>query len=142
MREREKENEKLELAKIARTYKNNGQHAEQAVRFTLTGRMEKADNRPASAGGDCGDIQIKSARATVCKGSDLMKHLETDGAKAYGYVISDFSAMYLMDRLEYIEFVNRFGTLTRESNKNGGAEKIRLKHEGEEMVKWLEERAA
>jgi hypothetical protein len=131
----------IELVQIERTYKNNGQHAEQVARFTLTGVIEKADNKPAEMGGDCGDIQIKSARATICKGDNLMKHLETDGANRYGYVTSDFTKMYLMDRKEYIEFVNEFGTLTRDSEKNGGGVKIRLKSESRAMMEWFERRA-
>lgn len=129
----------IELVQIERTYKNNGQHAEQVARFTLTGVIEKADNKPAEQGGDCGDIQIKSARATVCKGNDIRKHLENDGANRYGYVTKDFDLMFLMNRTEYTEFVDKFGTLTRESEKNGGAEKIRLKSESRAMREWLEQ---
>ena len=46
-----------------------------------------------------------------------------------------------MSRQEYIDFVKAFGIVTRESEKNGGAEKTRLKHESKEMLEWLEERA-
>lgn len=131
----------ITLQQIERQYKNNGQHAEQTARFTLTGQIEKADNRPHTAGGDCLDIQIKSARATVCKGTDLSAYLALDGAKSYGYVTADFQSMYLMDRAEYIEFVGMFGTVTRESKANGGSAKIRLKHESKELIEWLQARA-
>ena len=131
----------INLIQIARTYKNNGQHAEQIARYTLTGEICKADNKPATECGDCLNIQIKSARATICKGNDLMKHLETDAAEQYGYVNKDFSKMYLMSRDEYIEFVNEFGTVTKDSEKNGGGEKIRLKSESRAMIEWFEERA-
>jgi len=131
----------INLVQIARTYKNNGQHAEQVARYTLTGEIVKADNKPATECGDCLNIQIKSARATICKGNDLMKHLETDAAEQYGYVNKDFSKMYLMSRAEYIEFVNEFGTLTRGSSKENHCEKIRLKSESQAMTEWLEERA-
>lgn len=132
----------IQMANIPRTYKNAGQHAEQVARYTLTGRVERADNKPAAAGGDCGDIQIKSARATVCKGTDIKAHLEHDGAKRYGYVTADFTMMYLMNPTEYVNFVEKFGTVTRESKQNGGAEKLRLKSEGKEMREWLTERIA
>ena len=131
----------ISLANIARTYKNNGQHAEQVARYTLTGELAKADNKPFTAGGDCGDSQIKSARATVCHGRDIKAHIAMDGAKRYGYVTADFSTMYLMSADEYEQFVNLFGTLTRESAKNGGAEKMRLKSESREMMEWLQARA-
>jgi hypothetical protein len=48
---------------------------------------------------------------------------------------------YVMSRTEYIEFVEVFGTVTRESTRNGGAEKIRLKSESVALLAYLEERA-
>lgn len=123
---------------IERTYKNNGQHAEQVARYTLTGEICKADNKPFYMGADCLDIQIKSARATICKGTDLMAHLTIDKADRYGYVTKDFDKMYIMTKAEYIDFVTEFGTITRDSKKNGGAEKIRLNKEGARMVAYLE----
>jgi hypothetical protein len=45
-----------------------------------------------------------------------------------------------MNRTEYIEFVEVFGTITRESEKNGGAEKIRLKSESLALLAYLAER--
>lgn len=133
--------EVIKLKSIPRTYANNGQHAEQTARYTLTGKIEKADNKPFTAGGDCGDIQIKSARATICHGTDIDAHLALDGANRYGYVSADFSVMYLMSADEYRAFAGTFGTVSRESNKNGGAVKIRFKSEGREMREWLQARA-
>lgn len=131
----------IELKELPRQYKNNGQHAEQIGRYTLTGEVCKADNKPFTAGGDCGDIQIKSARATVCRGTDIKAHITMDGAKRYGYVNASFTVMYLMNADEWLEFASLFGTVTRESQKNGGAVKMRLKAEGKEMTEWLRARA-
>ena len=128
----------VNLKPLKRTYKNNGQHAEQVVRYNLLGTIEKADNTPYYKSGDINDLQIKSAKATICKGLDLLEHLAKDKATSYGYVIKDFSKMFVMNRKEYIEFVTIFGTVTRESAKNGGAEKIRLKSESRAMIEWLE----
>lgn len=130
----------LKLATIARTYKNNGQHLEQMFRYTLTGQLEKADNLPATAGADCLGYQIKSARATLCKGRNLKAAMNGDRATAYAYVTKDGLA-YLMNKAEYLEFGEKFGTVTRESDKNGGAEKLRLKAEGKEMLEWLRSKA-
>ena len=127
----------IALKSIERTYKNNGQHAEQIARFTLTGEIVKADNKPFTVGADCLDIQIKSARATICKGTDIEKHLRVDKANRYGYVLKDFSTMYIMTKAEYYRFASLFSTKTRESEKNGGAEKLRFKDETAEMLKWL-----
>lgn len=140
---REKVNtmKKLNIASdMVRCYKNNGQHAEQLFRYYLTGKTVKADNLPADKGCDFGCYSIKSARASICKGRDIEKHLENDKATEFVYITLSEIA-YIMSRQEYIEFVKTFGTVTRESDKNGGAEKIRLKHESKEMLEWLEERA-
>lgn len=131
----------ITLKTLTRQYKNNGQHAEQVARYTLTGEVCKADNKPFTAGGDCGDIQIKSARATICHGTDIKAHIAIDGANRYGYVNADFTVMYLMNADEWLEFASLFGTVTRESKANGGAVKMRLKTEGREMVEWLRARA-
>ena len=45
-----------------------------------------------------------------------------------------------MTKTEYIEFVEVFGTVTRESTANGGAEKIRLKSESLALLAYLAER--
>jgi len=126
---------------IERIYKNNGQHAEQVMRFTLTGEIAKADNKPHTLGGDVLDIQIKSQKATVCKGYDLQAYLDLDGANRYAYVTADFGTAYIMDRAEWTEFVAEFGCKTRESQKNGGHEKIQLLSESKRMLEWFGERA-
>jgi hypothetical protein len=68
---------------------------------------------------------------------DIASYLAEDAAKRYGYVVADFSAMYIMSRAEWLEFATEFGTLTTESVKNGGQVKIRLKAEGKAMKAWL-----
>ena len=125
---------------FVRQYKNNGQHMEQWTRFTLTGENAKADNLAHDKGADCLGYQIKSARATVCNGTDIRAYLATDMATAYIYATADGIA-YVMTRVEYIEFVEKFGTVTKESTSNGGAEKIRLKSESSALLAYLAERA-
>lgn len=125
---------------FVRQYKNNGQHMEQWTRFTLTGENAKADNLAHDKGADCLGYQIKSARATVCKGTDIRAYLATDMATAYIYATADGVA-YVMTRVEYIAFVEKFGTVTKESTANGGAEKIRLKSESSALLAYLAERA-
>lgn len=121
-------------------YTNHGQNAEQSVGYKLTGKIEKADNVPHDRGADRLHYQIKSARATVCKGTDIRAYLETDMATEYIYCTNNGIA-YVMSRTEYIEFVEVFGTVTRESTRNGGAEKIRLKSESVALLAYLAERA-
>ena len=130
--------EKITLTAIERQYKNNGQHAEQVFRFTLSGEIVKADNKPATECGDYLDIQIKSARATVCNTLDFDTFIEMDSANRYAYVINDFSMAYLMTRAEYKEFVKTFAKAQKASASHGGQMKLRLGHEGYEMREWLE----
>lgn len=121
-------------------YAINGQALEQEYRYFKTGKIVKADNLPANKGCDFECYSIKSARATVCRGTDLIKHLTTD--KAIGFIyLTKSKIAYTMSREEYVTFVETFGTVTRESQKNGGYAKIRLGHETSKMLQWLEERA-
>ena len=122
-------------------YRNHGQDAEQSIRKALTGETVKADNLAHDKGADCMGYQIKSARATVCKGTDIRAYLATDMATEYIYGTKEGIA-YVMSREEYIAFVKELGTITKESGKNGGAEKIRLKHETSAMLNYLKERVA
>ena len=121
-------------------YANHGQNAELSIRNVLTGEIAKADNLAHDKGTDCLGYQIKSARATVCKGTDIRAYLATDCATEYIYGTNDGIA-YVMSRTEYIAFVEVFGTVTRESTRNGGAEKIRLKSESTALLAYLAERA-
>jgi hypothetical protein len=121
-------------------YKNNGQDIEQSIRLVLTGKIERADNIAHNRGTDCGIYQIKSARATVCKGTDLVAYLADDCASAFIYGTANGIA-YVMTRNEYIEFATRFSSIARESAKNGGAIKLRLKSETKELLAYLSARA-
>ena len=127
----------ITLARLERAYTNNGQEAERIFRYTLTGEIAKADNLAHNLGTDCLNYQVKSARATVCRGRDLLAYLAEDKATEFAYVTADLSKAYIMSKEEYINFVNLFGTVTKESAKNGGHEKIRLGHETEKMREWL-----
>ena len=130
----------ITMATIKRVYKNNGQHAEQVFRYTMSGCICKADNTPATVSGDYEDIQIKSARATICKGKDIASHLTTDKAERYAYITADFKTAYIMSKIEYLTFATLFATLTKESQKNGGAEELRFKSESKAMLEWLQAR--
>ena len=120
-----------------RRYANNGQHAEQVARFTLTCEIVKPDNKPFTVGADVLDIQVKSARATVCKGLDIRAHVAIDAAKCYGYVTADFSKMYVMSPDEWIEFVERFATATVDSSKAHN-DILKLPRENKDVRRWLE----
>jgi hypothetical protein len=127
------------LTNIASTYANRGQRLEQVARYNLTGEIAKADNLAYDKGADCLGYQIKSARATVCKGTDLVGYLVNDKATAYLYVTADLVA-YEMTKAEYIDFCLTFAVATTESTKNGGGAKMRLKSESKALLTYLAER--
>ena len=127
--------EKITLEKIERMYKNNGQHKEQIFRYTLTGKIYKADNLQ---GADLWDIQVKSSKASICKGTDYVTFIQNDVANRYAYVIDTCDIAYIMNKQEYTEFVRMFSYVTVDSGKNNGHEKIRLKQENKAMIQWLE----
>ena len=124
---------------INRVYKNEGNHIEQVTRYNLTGKIIKADNKPYWVGGDVGNIQIKSFHATICKGLDIAAHIAEDAATSYLYMINELEG-YLMNKAEYLDFCNTFHYVTRESAKNGGAEKIRFTRQRTNIKNYLEAR--
>ena len=130
---------------MIRNYSNNGQHAEQLYRYTMTGKVLKADNKPYYLGADLGDVQVKSARATICNGTDLDAHLAQDKADRYAWVTADFSTAYIMTKAEYRIFAETFAEVTTGSKgSNGGKVKMRFRRNAERkginLDKWLEAR--
>ena len=120
-------------------YKNNGQSKEQKFRFAMTGEIVKADNIPHDEGTDFGNYSIKTARATVCKGTNLVEYLATDKATSFIYITKTDIA-YIMSKTEYIEFCETFARPDTDSKKNGGGVKMRLGKETAKMLEWLAER--
>lgn len=59
----------------------------------------------------------------------------------FAYMTADFTC-YMMNLQEFGEFVHQFARLERDSEKNGGAMKIRCRKESGKMLNWLEERAS
>ena len=120
---------------------NIGQRAEFVMRYTATGKTERADNRKATESADLFDIQIKTAKATVCKGTDIAKYIDESKAERYAYARIDCSTAYIMTKAEFVEFLAKFGTKDKASAKNGGGEVIRVKNESLKMLEWLESHA-
>ena len=119
-------------------YKNNGQEKEQWLRYVLTGEIVKADNKPYYMGGDIGSIQVKSAKATACKGYDIQAYVNQDGATSYAYITKNY-VVYYMSPAEWVKFVKMFSYRTYESAKNNGTPKMRLYDESKKMLNYLEE---
>lgn len=138
----------IHLVNVPRTYSNNGQHAQQVLDFNLTGQLRKHDHVKWNEGSDIPErlMSVKSSKATLMSGSQCESTLYTEIIEEYflkvasvqfAYVTADFQTAYIMNAVEFREFVTQFTYLTRESSKNGGAVKIRFRQESSKMLYWL-----
>ena len=102
---------------------------------------------------DVGDkhISIKASGFTLMSGSlcEGCETLESIWAVYKAHVHSNVFAyvslsckVYEMNIDEFEQFVFTFGTLSRESQKNGGYVKVRARKESDKMLRWLENLAA
>ena len=83
---------------------------------------------------------------TLCEGRDTFDgiwnlYAERVHSDTFAYVTANFT-VYEMNLAEFKEFVYKFAHTERESEKNGGALKIRLRKESGKMLKWLADMAA
>lgn len=130
---------------INRTYKNNGQHSQQTVDFTLTGQLRKADNHKWNIESDIPELNmsVKADRFTLA--SDLMgetlsqkvsDYFNCTASTSWAYITTE-GQIYIMNRIEFHMFLMLFGTLERDSTKNGGKIKVRFAHETAKVREWL-----
>ena len=130
---------------INRTYKNNGQHSQQTVDFTLTGQLRKADNHKWNIESDIPELNmsVKADRFTLA--SDLMgetlsqkisDYFNRTASTSWAYITNE-GQIYIMNRIEFHMFLMLFCTLERDSTKNGGKIKVRFAHETNKVREWL-----
>ena len=96
-------------------------------------------------------ISIKASAFTLMSGSLCEGIEDFDGiwnlyakrvhSDTFAYVTADFT-VYEMNLAEFKRFVYAFARVERESSKNGGAMKIRLRKESSKMLKWLADMAS
>lgn len=96
-------------------------------------------------------ISIKASAFTLmsgslCEGRDTFDgiwdlYAERVHSDTFAYITEDFR-VYEMGLDEFKQFVYAFGRTERESEKNGGAMKIRLRKESGKMLSWLSQRAS
>ena len=109
------------------------------------------DSKAYDKDSDCGDCSVKASAFTLMAGS-LCQGLEDFDeiwnlfasrvhSKRFVYITQDCMA-YEMSLDEFKRFVYAFCRLERESEKNGGAMKIRCRKESSKMLKWLDNMAA
>lgn len=132
---------------IPRLYHNVGQHLEQTLTYNLTGKIRKHDCVPFDKGADIPEygISVKSARATLVSGmlmnastreGQITEYFQRVRANGFAYVTKDETA-YIMDASEFYKFLMRFTSFEKDSTKNGGRYKVRIKSETREMLAWL-----
>lgn len=131
---------------------NRGQYLEYCYRYSETGEMQKADNISAKQGADLNNVSVKSARASYnvditeknitnnVLSLAILQALTEDKADDFVYLSPENNkiAVYRMNKATFHEFLLMFGTLQRESSKNGGRIKIRLPRNDKDMIDWLE----
>ena len=96
-------------------------------------------------------ISIKASAFTLMSGNLCEGIEDFDGiwnlyatrvhSDTFAYVTADYR-VYEMNLSEFKQFVYAFGRTERESSKNGGAVKIRLRKESSKMLGWLADKAA
>ena len=143
----------LRVNKAGKAVKNRGQYLEFCFRVAMgvNPTDAKADNIPAKNGCDFNNVSIKSPRFSLACNTqaegfeNLLKEcLHIDKAEKYVYLTDcngkmDIIRVYEMDPVTFEKFILTFAKIERESDKNGGKEKIRFPRENEKILQWLDE---
>ena len=108
---------------------NRGEAFEWRIGYEKTGVPSLRNNKPATKGGDVGEWQVKSPKASVAE-------IDNCGGYIFGFADSDF--YYEMSREEFEEFLQEFGYTDYDSRSK--KKKIRIKNDTAKMRKWLAER--
>lgn len=91
-------------------------------------------------------ISVKASAFTLmsgnmCEGEDTFEGIwnvykRNTHSNEWAYITEDYR-VYEMNMAEFESFVHEFGRTERESEKNGGQMKIRLRKESKKMLGWL-----
>lgn len=131
------------------TASNKGIRAEQNADFLFMGEVNmEHDNVPYNMGSDIEalHISVKSSRFTLVSGKamqaqdfegQLAEYMANTASTQVAYMAMNMVA-YVMNMVEFEDFVRAFCKLEKDSSKNGGYNKIRCKHESKHMIEWLE----
>ena len=77
--------------------------------------------------------------ATTFEGQ-LNEFSERVHSEKFAYVTKN-NMVYIMNKVEFLDFCHEFCGWEQESKKNGGAYKVRCRKESKRMIKWLQARA-
>lgn len=109
---------------------NKGEAVEWRVGYEKTGTPSLRNNKPATEGGDVGEWQVKSPKASVASEDNC-------GGYIFGFADADY--YYEMSREEFEEFLQEFSYTDYDSRSKKA--KIRIKNDSQKMRKWLEGKA-
>ena len=133
------------------TLSNAGQARQQDLTYALTGEIRKPDAVPFDMDSDIPEfsISVKSARFTLASASalsattfdgQLNEFSERVHSEKFAYVTKN-NMVYIMDKMEFLDFCHEFCGWEQDSNKNGGAYKVRCRKESKRMIKWVQAKA-
>ena len=135
----------LKALEITRTYSNNGQHCQQVVDFTLTGNIRKADNHKWDADSDIPELNmsVKSPRFTLAyslegetKEDKINYYFSKVKSTSWAYITTE-GDIYIMNRVEFYEFLMLWTGLYKASSSNGGHYTVKQNHETNKIREWL-----
>ena len=138
----------IQSLNITRTYSNNGQHSQQVVDFTLTGNIRKADNHKWNEESDIPELNmsVKSARFTLAyalegetKEEKINYYFNNVKSTSWAYITNE-GIIYIMNRIEFYEFLMFCTGLQLTSTKNGKHYTVKQNHETEKIRQWLKAR--
>lgn len=119
---------------------NKGQAKECALSIAWRGIPKMPDNVKGTQAPDLCGFQVKSARATLGKGTDLQGIIDRTACQGFVYITEEYDA-YTMDKQEFSAFAHTFAIIDRDSHANGGAVKMRLPKETRALLCYLENNA-
>ena len=106
---------------------NKGERVEWRIGYELTGTPSERNNKPGTAGGDVGDWQIKSPKASL---------INNDNCKGYIFGFVDTYYYYEMSIEEFENFINEFSYVDRDTKTKKA--KVRFYDKSKRMVEWLD----
>lgn len=138
---------KIAMSTIERQYNNFGLHAEQTLAYTLTGEIRSHGKLSYMDGSDIPEfhMSVKSSGFSLMSGN-LCQNQDFDGiveeffsntaSSSFAYVTQSMEC-FVMNAEEFRCFVCQFCGLSKESKKNGGRCKVRMKSETKAVLEWL-----
>lgn len=141
---------KMTITAQVSTKKNAGERAEENFDYMLNGSVQGKDSVAYDRGSDVTHegvgYSVKSGHFTLmsaklAESDDMGEQLDLYFARVHStkfvYITKENDA-YVMNAVEFREFLEVFCHMERESSKNGGGWKVRCRAESKKMLNWFE----